>query len=198
LIEGNRCRMCVFSFDFREGRHVSRTRKTQFFRRLYGYTQRLTRRKKDGQVISYSYHYPGILDQLPHVKLGKSVFGVVPNSKDQVLDLLHAFPEVTFHQFISWLPVDSCPSEVGIRIIRTSSLIERFGFLAFLLMAYQQGGSLPRSFLHEVGLEDEYIDAAAHFLSSRGLARFSGENLEVTSKGEILARVLIADDRESK
>jgi len=185
--------MCVFSFDFQEERCPSHTRKTQFFRRLYGYTQRLKRHRKDGQIVSASYHYPGVLDQLPHVKLGKSVFGVIPGSIDPVLDLFHAFPEVMFHKFIGWIPVASCPPGIDAKVMMASSLVERFGFLSLLVMAHKQGGLLSRSFLHEVGLEDTYINAAVNFLLDRGLIQVSHERLKLTPQGYTLAK-LLSDD----
>ena len=119
MTENGLCQLRVFSFDFHQPAHSDQSRKTRFFRHLYGYTQRIKRRLKDGQVTTYSYHYPGILDQIPHIKLGKSVFGILPGTESLVLDLFQSYNEVIVHQFIGMIPIPIWLSTGSKKIYKT-------------------------------------------------------------------------------
>ncbi len=84
-------RVYVISFDFKQPKGSSQARKTRFFRELYGYTQQVKQELKDGEIVTRTYHYPGVLDQIPYVKLGKSVIAVQPGTEEAILKLLDAF-----------------------------------------------------------------------------------------------------------
>ena len=62
----------VFSFDIR----FTGTRKTLFYRKLFGYSSSTKRNKKDGTTKTYTHVARGLLGTIPHLKLGKSVIAV--------------------------------------------------------------------------------------------------------------------------
>ena len=62
----------VFSFDIR----FTGTRKTLFYRKLFGYSSSTKRNKKDGTTKTYTHVARGLLGAIPHLKLGKSVIAV--------------------------------------------------------------------------------------------------------------------------
>ncbi len=62
----------VFSFDI----GFTGTRKTLFYRKLFGYSSSTKRNKKDGTTKVYTYIARGLLGEIPHLKLGKSVIAV--------------------------------------------------------------------------------------------------------------------------
>jgi hypothetical protein len=62
----------VFSFDI----GFTGTRKTLFYRKLFGYSSSTKRNKKDGTTKIYTHIAQGLLGAMPHLKLGKSVIAV--------------------------------------------------------------------------------------------------------------------------
>jgi hypothetical protein len=62
----------VFSFDLK----FKGTKRTMFYRRLFGFSARSSRMDRRGDVKTYTRSYPGLLANIPHVKLGKSVLAV--------------------------------------------------------------------------------------------------------------------------
>lgn len=72
----------VYSFDLQfEG-----SRRTQFYRELFGYRSRTTRTDKEGRERVYESFYPGLLTLLPHLRLGKSVIAVPKKTRGEVDD----------------------------------------------------------------------------------------------------------------
>ena len=62
----------VFSFDVK----FKGTKRTMFYRKLFGFSARSRRMDMKGEVKIYVRSYPGLLAIIPHVKLGKSVLAV--------------------------------------------------------------------------------------------------------------------------
>lgn len=62
----------VFSFDI----GFTGTRKTLFYRKLFGYSSSTKRNKKDGTTKTYTHVARGLIGAIPHLKLGKSVIAV--------------------------------------------------------------------------------------------------------------------------
>ncbi|KXB00822.1 hypothetical protein AKJ41_03615 [candidate division MSBL1 archaeon SCGC-AAA259O05] len=72
----------VYSFDLQfEG-----SRRTQFYRELFGYRSKTTRMDGEGREKVYENFYPGILTPLPHLRLGKSVIAVPKTARNEVDD----------------------------------------------------------------------------------------------------------------
>ncbi|KXA89252.1 hypothetical protein AKJ61_03280 [candidate division MSBL1 archaeon SCGC-AAA259B11] len=70
----------VYSFDLQfEG-----SRRTQFYRELFGYRSKTTRTDGEGREKVYENFYPGILTSLPHLRLGKSVIVVPKTARGEV------------------------------------------------------------------------------------------------------------------
>lgn len=181
----------MFSFDYIQPRQSDQGRKTRFFRRLYGQTQRVNRRLQDGRTASYTYHYPGILAQLPHVRLGKSVFGVRPGTEGPVLELLESFEEVSFYRFIGWLPSRMWQPGNRKSLLAASSLIAHFGHLSILLSAEKHGGSASLADLIDYGFDAEYVVGASRHLVECGLLGSKPEGFYCTGRGRTVAQMLL-------
>ncbi len=186
-----RCRLSVFSFDFKQASHSNQARKTRFFRSLYGYTQRVSRRLKDGQVVSYSYHYPGLLDEYPHVKLGKSVFGIRPGDEGAVIELLNSFEEVRYYNFIAFVRESDCQRIIDESKSATSQAIMRLGFLSVLLIAAQHDGIILRFNLNKLGFDDDYLGSALAYLKKYDLVKEARGEVVCTNKGILFAQSLL-------
>ena len=183
-------RLRIFSFDFPQPAEYNQARKTQFFRKLYGYSQQIRRRKKNGQEVTYSYYYPGILDQIHHVKLGKSVFGVVPGTEEGIVDLFSSFQEVKFYEFTGWLPQSVWSQDYDDKSPSSSSLIDRFGYLSVLIIAKLYREANLKSILLEWGFDDDYINSAFEFLQKNGLMTITDEGLSCTRTGTSIVKSL--------
>lgn len=83
----------VFSFDLK----FTGTRKTLFYRRLFGYSSSTKRDLKDGSTKTYTHVAQGLLGMIPHLKLGKSVIAV-PNAAAARLKAFFSDPR--------WQPID--------------------------------------------------------------------------------------------
>lgn len=181
----------MFSFDYIQPRQSDQGRKTRFFRRLYGQTQLVNRRLRDGRTVSYTYNYPGILTELPHVRLGKSVFGVRPGTEGPVLDLLESFEEVAFYRFTGWLPLRMWQLANRKPLVFTSSLIAHFGYLSVLLTTARRGGSVSHADFVDSGFDAEYMAAASNYLQEHGLLQSKPEGFYCTPRGRALAQALL-------
>ncbi len=186
------CRLCVFSFDYIQPRQADQARKTRFFRRLYGQTQLVRRRLRDGRTVSYSYQYPGILAEVPHVRLGKSVFGVRPGTERPVLNLLESFEEVSFYQFTGWVPSRMWQQTDRKPLIVASSLIARFGYLSIVLAIARHRGPILEADLVDSGFDADFVAAASNYLQENGLLGARSGELFCTPRGRALAQTLIA------
>lgn len=92
----------VFSFDIR----FTGTRKTLFYRKLFGYSSSTKRNKKDGTTKTYTHVARGLLGTIPHLKLGKSVIAV-PKAAAPRLEEFFSNPRwqpIELHSFDAILP----------------------------------------------------------------------------------------------
>ena len=180
-------RVSVISFDFRQHKGSSQARKTRFFRELYGYTQQVKQQLKSGDVITRTYHYPGVLDQVEYTKLGKSVLAVHPGTEDSIIKLFRAFDEVEYYNFIGWLPTSIWPTRRVINTATASELIAVYGYLSILVHMRTNGKEdTTYSDLLDAGFDLNYINQAAHYLSNRSLLKTTKDTLRLTSKAQQL------------
>jgi len=94
----------VFSFDVK----FTGTRKTLFYRRLFGYSSSTKRELKDGSKKTYTHVAQGLLGTIPHVKLGKSVIAV-PKAAGAKLEAFFSDPRwqpLELHSFDAILPAE--------------------------------------------------------------------------------------------
>lgn len=185
------CRLRVFSFDYIQPRQTSQGRKTRFFRLLYGQTQVVKRHLRDGRTVSYSYHYPGILDELPNVRLGKSVFAVRPGTEGPILDLFQSFEEVTYYRFTGWVPARMWQLANRRPLKTASSIIANLGYLSVLVAAAKRGGFVSQSDLIDSGFDAEYFIASSNYLRRHGFLTGKPEALHCTPRGTSLAQTLL-------
>ena len=92
----------VFSFDIK----FTGTRRTLFYRRLFGYSSSTKRNKKDGTTKTYTHIARGLLGMIPHLKLGKSVIAV-PKAAAPRLEEFFSDPRwrpMELHSFDAILP----------------------------------------------------------------------------------------------
>ena len=178
-------RVSIVSFDFRQ-QGPSQARKTRFFRELYGYTQQVKQQLKNGRKVSRTYHYAGLLDQIPHVKLGKSVFGLQPGTEGPIIRLLESFNEVIYYNFIGWLPLTLWPVE-NEALLESNRLIERYGYLSVLVKLHQLGGRSQQIQIFEAGFDAEFAFKAIDYLLAHGWLKRTEDIIELTNNGETLA-----------
>lgn len=174
----------VISFDYKHQKGLSQSRKTRFFRELYGYTQKIKQQLKNGEIIIRNYRYPGVLDQIPHIKLGKSVIAVPPGSEGEIINLLRAFDEVIFYNFTGWLLPSLWPMKYEEDIDMTSKLIMNYGYLSVLFQIQEKGGSLEQSDLSAAGFSMEYSGLAINYLLNKDYLKKIKDELIITTKGK--------------
>ena len=183
-------RLWIVSFDFKQPKGSNQARKTRFFRELYGYTQQVKRLLKSGKEVSRTYHYSGIMDQLPFVKLGKSVLGVQPGTEGPILELLHKFDEVDYYNFIGWVPSAIWTVAEDDNILMASKLIARLGYLSVLFMLKKVGGVIQVDELLSFGFDADYINEAVTNLEKSGLVLRNRDVIQCTDTGEKIASIL--------
>lgn len=186
-----RYRLSIFSFDFKQASSSNQVRKTRFFRSLYGYTQRVSRRLKDGKIVSYFYHYPGVLDEHSHVKLGKSVFGIIPGNEGAILELFDSFEELTYYNFIGYVLESDCQTIVDKTKSIASQNIVKYGVLSVLLTAAQNDGEISRTSLNQLGFENSYVDSAIAYLQNYDLVNEARGAVICTRRGMLFAQSLM-------
>lgn len=94
----------VFSFDIK----FTGGKRTAFYRKLFGFSTRARYVDKDGSVKTYTHVSPGLLSEIPHVKLGKSVIAV-PAAGAARLKSFFSSPRwqpMELHIFGAFLPPD--------------------------------------------------------------------------------------------
>jgi len=94
----------VFSFDVK----FTGAKRTAFYRKLFGFSSRVERVNKDGSTKIHTYATPGLLDEIPHAKLGKSVIAV-PKAAGAKLRSFFSNPRwqpMELHAFDAILPPD--------------------------------------------------------------------------------------------
>ncbi|MBM4389152.1 MAG: hypothetical protein FJ088_15540 [Deltaproteobacteria bacterium] len=95
----------VFSFDLRCGA----SRRTQFYRELFGYTNRVVRPTKRDPERTYTFFKPGLLRRIPHIKLGSPVFAVPLAAAEEVGGFFKdpKWNPIELHVFDAVLPSDA-------------------------------------------------------------------------------------------
>ncbi len=183
-------RLWIVSFDFKQPKGSNQARKTRFFRELYGYTQQVKTRLKGGKEITRTYRYSGIMDQLPFVKLGKSVLGVQPGTEGPILELLHKFDEVDYYNFIGWVPSAVWTVAEDDNVLMACKLIARFGYLSVLFMLKRLRGVIQFDELRNFGFDADYINQAVTNLEKSGLVFHNQNVIQYTNTGETVATIL--------
>ncbi len=181
----------MISFDFKQHKGVNQTRKTRFFRELYGYTQQIKQQLKDGEIVVRTYHYPGVLEQLPYTKLGKSVLAVPPGNEGTIIKLLRAYDEVEFYYFIGWLPTSLWPRKDDVEAITVNNLIVTHGYLSIVKYIQNSGMEIiQHSDLLDAGFDMNYLSQAVQYLTNKKLLTETQNELKLTSKGkQIISQV---------
>lgn len=177
-------RLCVISFDFKQPKGANQSRKTRFFRELYGYRQQVKQQLKSGQIITRAYYYDGVLDHVPHVKLGKSVLAVRPGTEEPILKLLRSFDEVIFYHFIGLIPISFWPGARDNEVLVASQLIDKFGYLSVLVLLERLGGVTQEDSLIDHGFDARFINDALGYLTKMGYLMKTHERIECTRNGE--------------
>jgi hypothetical protein len=94
----------VFSFDVK----FKGTKRTMFYRKLFGFSVRSRRMDTKGEVKTYVRSYPGLLAAIPHVKLGKSVLAVPIQAAPRLKSFFRnpMWQPIELHVFDAHLPPD--------------------------------------------------------------------------------------------
>ncbi|MFX1300227.1 MAG: hypothetical protein ACFFAL_06135 [Promethearchaeota archaeon] len=184
-------RLWIVSFDFKQPKGSNQARKTRFFRELYGYTQQVKQLLKGGKEVTRTYHYSGIMDQLPFVKLGKSVLGVQPGTEGPILELLHKFDEVDYYNFIGWVPSAIWTVAEDNNILMASKLITMLGYLSVIFVLKKYGGITQVDELRKLGFDSDYINQALTNLEKSGLILQNQDVIQCTDTGETVATILV-------
>lgn len=92
----------VFSFDLQ----FRGSKRTSFYRKLFGYRSRVKREDSEGRTRVYENFYPGLLTPIPHLKLGRSVFAVPERAADKVSEFFQdsKWRPINLHAFTGILP----------------------------------------------------------------------------------------------
>ena len=134
----------VFSFDIK----FVGARRTAFYRKLFGFSSRVERVNKDGSTKIHTYATPGLLDEIPHAKLGKSVIAV-PRAAAARLRSFFSSPRwqpMELHMFDAILPPDVRLKAMEAALNRTirvgpkqsAKLADEIGELAALLRQHPE------------------------------------------------------------
>jgi hypothetical protein len=78
----------IISFSTRSKRFESANERNKFFRGLYGWEQVVPGERKD-----YHYRRPGLLDDVPHMKISDSVFMIAADQMKRVLQYFEQWHE---------------------------------------------------------------------------------------------------------
>jgi len=94
----------VFSYDVK----FKGTKRTMFYRKLFGFSARSRRMDTKGEVKTYVRSYPGLLTIIPHVKLGKSVLAVPIQAAPRLRSFFRnpMWQPIELHMFDAILPLD--------------------------------------------------------------------------------------------
>ena len=130
------------------------------------------------------------MDQLPFVKLGKSVLGVQPGTEGPILELLHKFDEVDYYDFIGWVPSAFWTVGEDDNVLMARKLIARLGYLAVLFLLKRFGRVNHVDELLDFGFDADYINQAVSNLKSTGFVVQNQDGLQCTDTGETVATFL--------
>jgi len=94
----------VFSFDVK----FKGSKRTIFYRKLFGFTAKSKRTDRAGRERIYLKTYPGLLTQIPHLKLGKSVLAVPVGAASRLKAFFQdpAWQPIELHVFDAILPAE--------------------------------------------------------------------------------------------
>lgn len=70
----------LITFDVNSDRFESNYERNKFFRGLYGWKQIIIKHKSNKKEKRYEYRREGLLDEIPHEKIGQSSF-IVPEDE---------------------------------------------------------------------------------------------------------------------
>jgi hypothetical protein len=94
----------VFSFDLK----FKGTKRTMFYRKLSGFSARSQRMDTKGEVKTYVRNYPGLLSNIPHAKLGKSVLAIPIQAAPRLRSFFRnpMWQPIELHVFDAIIPPD--------------------------------------------------------------------------------------------
>jgi len=94
----------VFSFDIK----FTGSKRTIFYRKLFGFSSRSKRIDRTGRERVYLQTYPGLLTQMPYLKLGKSVLAVPMATAPRLKAFFQnpAWQPIELHAFDALLPAE--------------------------------------------------------------------------------------------
>ncbi len=180
-------RLIIFSFDFPQA--DNQVRKSKFFRRLYGQTKRVIGESELGEKIERMYQYPGVLSQMPHIRLGKSVFAVHPGDDELILKLFNDFEELIYHRFVGWVPSSNVRSIKLANQSRASQCITNLGYLSLLLFIAKKSVETDEDLMNS-GFDLQFIEFAVEFLKKNRLISLTNDGYTCTQQGQKLAKLL--------
>jgi hypothetical protein len=94
-IRRNGVPVAIVTFHTHCDRFDSEYDRNKFFRELHGWKQTVPRNGK-----KYLYHRPGLLDEVPHVKVADSAFIVAMENMQRVIDHFDAWAEKVEYEMI--------------------------------------------------------------------------------------------------
>jgi hypothetical protein len=124
------------------------------------------------------------------VKLGKSVFGILPGDEGEILELFDSFEEVTYYNFIGYVLESDCQSIVDKTKSTAGQVVMKYGFISILLIAAQHNGRVLRSNLNDLGLDNDYVDSAVAYLNGYNLVNEEAGVVICTHQGLLFAQSL--------
>lgn len=92
-------RAVIISFATRTERFESATERNRFFRGLYGWEQVVPSERK-----CYRYRRPGLLDEVPHMKISDSVFMVAAEQMKRILEYFEQWHEKVEFEMLKVMP----------------------------------------------------------------------------------------------
>lgn len=94
----------VYSFDLQ----FSGSKRTAFYRRLFGFSSHTTRMDREGKSKTYVHPYPGLLTRIPHLRLGKSVLAVPAGAAGKLDEFFRdsRWRPIQLHTFDAILPAE--------------------------------------------------------------------------------------------
>jgi len=110
----------VFSFDVK----FKGSKRTIFYRKLFGFSAKSKRTDRAGRERIYLKTYPGLLTQIPHLKLGKSVLAVPLGAASRLK---------AFFQDPAWQPIElyifdaRLPAELRFQAMREALVTTKVG-----------------------------------------------------------------------
>lgn len=92
-------RVVLVTFSIRNQRFGSPYERNQFYRGLYGWRQVIVRERRSGKSarkIRYEYQKPGLLDDIPHLKVDQSLFMIAKKHLDEIEQFFNSWGNKVF------------------------------------------------------------------------------------------------------